>query len=55
MSDDHIPDAVWIGDPDPDCPECGGTGDGNLVYEAATDTWDAAECPCTYRLDRPSW
>lgn len=44
-------DDVWIGDPDPDCPWCAGSGFVAVTYEPTTNQWDAAECPCTYRHD----
>jgi len=40
---------AWIADPDPDCRICDGTGWLDAVHEPATDTWDATECPCTWR------
>lgn len=54
MTEDR-PAAMWIGDPDPNCPECEGFGWVAMVYEAWTNTWQAEECPCTYRHTAPSW
>lgn len=39
----------WIGEPAEDCPDCSGSGWIESTYEPHTDTWDARECPCTYR------
>jgi hypothetical protein len=42
---------TWVGDAEPDCPYCGGTGLTTQTYEPTTNTWDAIECPCTLRTE----
>lgn len=44
-------DPTWLGDAEPDCPYCDGTGLITQTYEPATNTWDATECPCTHRIE----